>query len=403
MRVNEQPPHDPLLSRGVITMGMAMVVITMTAFFRVPLLPDLGRDLGMSIADLGVLTTVFAAGRLLIDIPAGRLADRMRPSRMMANSAVVIGGGSFLLAAAPGSAIAYAGSFLLGVGSALANTTGMTYFSRTVSVARRGTSVSIFAAGLLVGQALGPTLGGAVAAAGGWRLAEVVAGVIAVAVATTLVGVTRAPRAGGSGPTSAEATQPQVPLRFRVVLYMVPFAMFGAMGSLTQTLIPIIGDDDLGLSASSIGLAVGVGGLCRLIGSIVGGQLSDRVSRKSALVPGLLAQAGGVALLAAGSSIAIWLTSIIVMGFSSLGIGVSATMLADLSRGSRVGRQLGPFRFVGDLGLIAAPVAAAWLFQTHGVAAAVLPLAGLLAATGIAVALFLPETRWLEEERPAPA
>ena len=395
-RVNEQSGRDSLLSRGVITMGLVMVVITMTAFFRVPLLPKLGEDLGMSIADLGVLTTIFAAGRLLIDIPAGRLADRIRPSHLMANSALVVGMGSFLLAAAPGPGVAYGGSLLLGVGSALTNTTGMTYFSTSVSVARRGTSVSIFAAGLLFGQAIGPTLGGFIASAGGWRIAEVAAGVIAIAIATTLVGIGRAPAAVGKASPSDKAMQPPVPLRFRLLLYMVPFAMFGSLGALTQTLIPIIGDDELSLSTSRIGLALGVGGVCRLIGSIVGGQVADRVSRKSALVPGLVAHAAGIALLATGSSIGIWLTSIIVMGLSSLGIGVAATMLADLSRGSRVGRQLGPFRFVGDLGLIASPVASAWLFQNHGTAAAVLPLAALLGITALAVAVFLPETRWLE-------
>lgn len=401
-RFNEQSEHDRLLRSGRITIGLAMVVITMTAFFRVPLLPDIGEDLNMSVADLGILTTIFAAGRLLVDIPAGRLADRVRANRMMANSALVVGLGSFLLAFSPVSGVAYAGSFVLGVGSALTNTTGMTYFSASASIQRRGASVSIFAAGLLFGQAIGPTLGGLIASAGGWRVAEVAAGVIALGMAWFLVGFGRVPAPTSDEPTPRRSapdnpTQPYVPLRFRVLLYMVPFAMFASLGALTQTLIPVIGDEDLSLSSASIGLALGVGGFCRLIGSIVGGQVSDRVSRKSALVPGLLTYAAGIAMLAAGSSFAIWLTSIIVMGLGSMGIAVAATMLADLSGGSRVGRQLGPFRFVGDLGLIAAPVVAAWLFQNYGTAAAVLPLAALLAGTGLAIAFLLPETRWLED------
>lgn len=382
-------------------MGIAMVVITMAAFFRVPLLPDIGEDLDMSIADLGILTTIFASGRLIIDIPAGRLADRIRASRMMANSAIVVGLGSVLLGLAPAPGFAYVASFVLGMGSAMTNTTGMTYFSSSASLERRGTSVSIFAAGLLFGQAIGPTLGGLIASAGGWRIAEAVAAVIALAMAGFLVGFGPAPAARtdhtmpGSAP--GDATQPHVPLRFRLLLYMVPFAMFASLGALTQTLVPIIGDRELSLSSAGIGLALGVGGVCRLIGSIVGGQVSDRVSRKSALVPGLLTYAAGTALLAAGSSFAIWLSAIIVMGLGSMGIAVAATMLADLAGGSRVGRQLGPFRFVGDLGLIVAPVVAAWLFQDYGTAAAVLPLAALLAATGLGIAFFLPETRWLED------
>ena len=36
------------------------------------------------------------------------------------------------------------------------------------------------------------------------------------------------------------------------------------------------------------GLALGAGGLARFVGTFVGGRLSDRVSRKAALIPGLL-------------------------------------------------------------------------------------------------------------------
>jgi DHA1 family multidrug resistance protein-like MFS transporter len=389
--------------RSALPIGLATVVITMAAFFRVPLLPDIGDDLSMTAADLGMLTTVFALGRLVTDIPAGRMADRFHVGRMMANSAMLVGLGSLTLALAPVSLVAYLAAFVLGLGSALTNTTGMTYFSSATTADRRGASVSIFAAGLLVGQAIGPTLGGFMASVFDWRFAEVAAGVIAVAAAGALVSFGRRPAGSGGatpGPTpgiSAAAGRPAIRFRYRALLYLVPFAMFASLGALSQTLIPIIGDDDLGLSPGSIGLALGVGGLFRLIGSIVGGQVADRVSRKSALVPGLLGSAFGVALLAVGSSTVFWLTSIMVMSVSSLGIGVAATMLADLSHGSGVGRRLGPFRFAGDVGLVLSPVIVARVFESFGTGAAVLPVAGLLAATGLAVAFFLPETRWLEE------
>ena len=403
MSVPSPPPTNraPLL-RSALPIGLATVVITMAAFFRVPLLPDIGGELSMSAADLGVLTTVFALGRLAMDIPAGRLADRFGATHMMANSAMLVALASFTLALAPVSLVAHLAAFVLGLGSALTNTTGMTHFSSTASAERRGASVSIFAAGLLVGQAIGPTLGGLLASLSDWRVAEAAAGVLAVAAAGALVRFSR--RTTGSGGRAAVQTQgmraaagrPAIPFRYRGLLYLVPFAMFASLGALSQTLIPIIGGDELGLSSGAIGLALGVGGLFRLIGSIVGGQVADRVSRKSALVPGLLGSAFGVALLAIGSSMIFWLTSIMVMSVSSLGIGVAATMLADLSHGSGVGRRLGPFRFAGDVGLVLSPVIVARVFESFGTGAAVLPVAGILAATGLAVAFFLPETRWLE-------
>jgi MFS family permease len=207
---------------------------------------------------------------------------------------------------------------------------------------------------------------------------------------------------GREGPSLFDAGR-RIPSLYRAVLYLVPLVTFASLGSMTQTLIPVIGDEDLGLSAGSIGLALGIGGIARLVSSIVAGQVSDRVSRKSALVPGMLAQGAGIALLAAGPSLFLWLTAIVIIGLGSLGVAVSGTMLADLSRGSGVGRQFGPFRFVGDVGLIAGPPIVAWLFENHGTAAAVIPLAVVVIAVGLAVAFLVPETRWLEEDDPTQA
>jgi predicted MFS family arabinose efflux permease len=59
----------------MLLVGGAVLGISMLAFFRVPLLPAIGQELSMSAAQLGLVTTIFAAGRLATDIPAGRLAD----------------------------------------------------------------------------------------------------------------------------------------------------------------------------------------------------------------------------------------------------------------------------------------------------------------------------------------
>ncbi len=377
-----------------------MLIITMAAFFRVPLLPSIGADLSMSAAQLGLLTTVFALGRLVADIPAGWFADRIRPSRMMAISALVVGAGGAVLGGSQTAGVALVAAFLLGVGSATTNTTGMTFFSHAAPASRRGTALSAFSAALLAGQAFGPTVGGVVAGFGTWRSAM---GVSAAICAVTAAGLGTSRSEVGAAPGRSARTSrhaPFAPLPVRVVLYGVPFAVFGALGSMTQTLVPIIGDAALGLSASTMGLALGLGGLARLGGALVGGQLADRFSRKAALVPGLLVQAVGVALLAAGSTTAVWVASIVVMSLASYGIGVAGTMIADLSTsaGVGVGKSLGIFRFVGDVGLIAAPVITALIYERLGTAPAVLPVAALLAGVGIACSLVLPETRWLEDE-----
>src|SRR3970282_368741 len=84
----------------------------------------------------------------------------------------------------------------------------------------------------------------------------------------------QAPRHDGQGPSRG-------PL---LVLQSVSFALFLTLGSVSQTLVPIIGADELGLGTAAIGLALGVGGLARVVGTFVWGGLSDRACPKGALV-----------------------------------------------------------------------------------------------------------------------
>jgi MFS family permease len=91
-----------------------------------------------------------------------------------------------------------------------------------------------------------------------------------------------------------------------------------------------------------------------------------------------------------------WTASIVVMSLASYGISVAGTIIADLSSARNIGRSLGTFRFVGDIGLIVAPALSAWLYEHFGTRPSILPLAGLLVLVGVAGALVLPETRWLE-------
>ena len=71
-------------------------------------------------------------------------------------------------------------------------------------------------------------------------------------------------------------------------------------------------------------------------------------------------------------------------------------MLADHGGGARVGRRLGVFRFAGDFGLIAGPLATGWLYDTLGTRTAVTCVAGLLAAAAVAAAAGLRETRHID-------
>lgn len=378
--------------------GGGVLALSIAAFFRVPLLPAIGRDLDMSAASLATITTVFAVGRLLTDLPAGRIADRQPALRGLSFAGAILAAASAGMAVAPRGIWVIAAALFLGIASSLTNTTGMTYFSRSSDTASRGRALAWFSAALLGGQAFGPTAGGLIGGVGGWRVALAAGAVTGVvfAVILRLLPPDEVPHLADDAPPGEE---PVIELSrpARSALYAVPFAAFFALGSMPQTLVPIIGDEAYGLDTATIGLFLGIGGACRFVGVMVGGRISDRVSRKAALVPGMFLFGGGVALLAPGAGVASWVAAIVLMSLGSVGISVAATVLGDVTRGRTVGRRLGAFRFVGDLGLIAGPIVTGLAYEHVGTAVAVLSVAALLVGAGVAAAVLVPETRWREE------
>lgn len=383
-----------LVGAGVV--AGSVLVITALAFFRVTLLPAFGAELRMTTVQLGAVTTVFAVGRLIADLPGGHLADRIGALTLMAVSSFGVAASSLLFGLAPVAALVFVAAFVLGVSSSVTNATGMTYFSILGGAATRGTAMAVFSAGLLGGQALGPTAAGILASVWGWRTAMVAASVAAAVVGVALL---RRPRRHVTGeergePAAArpEAAPARPRLRHMVVLQSVSFAMFFTLGSIPQTLIPVIGASELGLGSAAIGIALGIGGATRLVGTLIGGRLADRVSRKAALVPGLVVQALGVALLALPHSVVSWLAAIVLMSLASFAISVAGTVLGDLTSRERVGRQMGRFRFVGDLGLIAGPLVVAWLYDAVDPVVAIGSVVALLLGVATLCRVLLPET-----------
>jgi len=373
--------------------GGVVLAVGVASFMRAPLLPEIGRDLSIGAADLALLTTSFAVGRLLMDLPAGRLADRLPPGPALAGTGLGVAISAAILATAQALGQALVGVFFLGAASSLTNTTGMTLFATSAPAARRGAAMAGFSMALMTGQTLGPAVGGVIAGIGGWRAAQAVAAAIGIAVMVVCLTV----RAGRERPVAArqEAAdgRPALSRTQAAVLAAVPFAVFFTLGALPQTLLPVIGSDDLALSASAIGLALGAGGIIRLGGSALAGAISDRVSRKAALVPSLLIMAGAVALLAAEPTLATWLAAIALLSLASSGIAVAATIIADYVPAGTVGRRLGAFRFTGDFGLLAGPALTGLLYQHSGRPAAMLTTASLLAAVALATAVLAPGAR----------
>ncbi len=384
--------------RSSVVVAASLFVITVAVFFRVPLLPDIGRDLGLNAAGLGALGSAFALGRLLMDLPAGTLVDRVPAKALLLAAAVAVAVGSALIAATPTQPGAFAGFFIVGLGSTVALTTAQAHFALAPRQ-RRGVALSLFAAALLVGQTIGPAVSGLIAPAAGWRGAMVTAAAIVTILSIPLLRIRSPAERRQSQPAGAAAPVPRLVL---ATLYSLPAAQFAIGAAVLQTLIPIVGDAELGFGADTIGLALGLGGISRMVAALTSGRVSDRYGRRWALGPGLLVQFAGVVVFAVWAGTAAWLVTIVLLTLGSISVNVGTTILADLSESGGLGPRLGAFRFTGDLGFIAAPLLAGVLYDGFGRTTAMLPFV-IFAGLVLAAALFaLPETRVANDDAAEP-
>ena len=386
--------------------GAVIFAVAVAAFSRIPLLPDIGRDLSLTTGEIGLLTTSFGAGRLVTDLPAGRLSAAVSPSAALAAAGIGLAAACALLALSRSMVEALIASALIGCASALTNTTGMYAFATATRADRRGASMALYTGALMSGQMAGPALGGAIGSLGGWRSALWVAAAIGASVAITCLGwrrrtlapadEERSPTARAAAAATADdpATGDPPPTRGELIaLAAAPFATFFALAGLTQTLIPVIGDGELGFAPSEIGLAIALGAAARFATAWGAGVASDRLSRKLVLLPSLLLMALGAGTLALPPTTATWLAAIVLIALGSSAISVAAAALADRVPRHRLGHELGVFRLVGDLGLLLGPAVAAFLYQESGGALAGSVSAAIFLAAALAVLLWLHDPR----------
>jgi MFS family permease len=391
--------------------GGIVFAISTAAFSRVPLLPELGGELSLTVGEIGLLTTAFGAGRLLVDLPAGRLAAGVAPAVAFAIAGGALAASSVLLATSASLAQAVVASMLMGSVSALTNTVGMYSFAISGGAAGRGASMAMFTSALMLGQMVGPALGGALGSLTDWRVAIALTGAIGVVVLAVCI----ARRADGSGtglgsrigaqpadPARAEAlgTEGVPPSRAELIaIAAAPFATFFAIAGLTQTLIPVIGKTELGLSPATIGVAIGAGVAARFIGTWVAGIGSDRLSRRIVLVPTLALMSLGAGALALPLDVGVWVAAILLLALGSSGISVAAATLADRVPPPALGPELGLFRLVGDVGLVLGPLVAGFLYQESGPGLAAAASAGVFATAAVVALVWIREPPRLEEER----
>ena len=360
--------------------------------------PLLKAEWALSDGELGLLSGVVAIMVGLLTFPLSLLADRLGRVRSLTAMAVLWSLATLLCSIAGNYGEMLAGRLLVGVGEAAYGSVGIALVVSVFPKRLRATLSAAFMAGGLLGQVLGVGIGGAVAAAHGWRTAFMAIAIGGLALAILfplLVGEKRIAllsEAAGNAPYQRKQAFPKISSLFagRTIkcAYIgsgLQLFVAGALPAWLPTYFNRYYDLPIDGAAKLAALFLAVCG----VGMVVCGQVSDRLfskpdQRVRLAVGYCLACA---LLLGAAFALPPGPPQLILLGlaiFLAAGTtGPAGAMVASLTPAAIHGTAFATLTLANNfLGLAPGPIVTGWLADRLGLLGALqwLPLASVAAA-----------------------
>ena len=382
-----------------------------------PVLALYAREFGVGTTMVGLTVTVFALARLLLNIPAGMVADRF------GRRVILVGGPVITAVGMIGSGLAgdiwtlLAWRSVAGAGSALYMGGAMVYLIDIAKPEQLSRYVATNQWALSLGVALGPGLGGLVAER--WGLAAPFLVVGATAAAAGVYTLVRLPetldrtstgpadgaadgapvgaaggdraddraddRSGGSAPP--QTVRGLALSRPFLLLALVSMTIFVTRAATRGTLMPLRADEAIGWGPREIGLVFTATGALTLFTLMPAARAADSIGKRWVILFSGVTAGIGTLIVAGTSGAAAFVIGNVVM---SLGTGTAgpapAAFVADITPAHLRGMLVGLYRSAGDLGIILGPVLLGLLADRTSIALS-MTVAGCLVA-GAAVLFF---------------
>jgi MFS transporter, DHA1 family, multidrug resistance protein len=378
-------------------LGASVTIMALGLSIIAPALPLFGRAFGVGAALVGSLVSVYALGRLALDVPAGYLVDRVGRRPVLLASAAVVALAATLAGTAGSFAQLVVWRFLQGTGAGLFTTAAMVAMADLGGPIHRGRALSVFSGAFLIGSSLGPSIGGIVTGQWGPRAPFLVyAGLAALCLAWVHLQVPETAPARAPFPERdmLESAPRPFPYVDFALVGLVTFAVFFTRAGGRATILPLFAYNQLGATATQVGVLLSALAIMNMIVLYPTGALTDRFGRKVAIVPSIWLMALAFILMSRATSYSGLLAGTVLLGIGS-GVGgpAPAAYVADLGPPSRMGAAMGLYRAIGDLGFFAGPIAMGWVADSFGYPAALAGIGGLLTVAVLPFALVAREHR----------
>ena len=390
-------PARPAIPKESFLLAGSLFLIVSATNIMTPLLPDIRNDFGVSIATAGVIVGSFGLARLLIDLPAGFVSDRIGHRRISV-AALVLLLASCLIGLNASSVemliVARVGS---GFAVGILATVILASLSATATPTNRGKVMSLFHVANNVGIAAYPLIGGVVGALVGWRATfGVTLVLIVVAGAILLPVLLRVHPHSASAPRASLGDARVLHGRERAVA--IAATNLGVVANMINrhgfrnTILPLYAATALGLGGISIATAIALMSITGLLVATPGGMLGDRIGRRRIITAGLAAIAAGDLVFLFTHDLVTFLLAAALIGFGDFFSSSQTALLSEIVPPADRTKVLGTYRFSADLGAFIGPVALASVMDLVNAQAAIILAAVVLLTASLVARLGVPRT-----------
>jgi MFS family permease len=350
----------------VVMMGSTMVTPSLTLYAK--------QDLGANEFLVGAVIAGFAIGRLIFDVPAGFLADRLGLTRTMILGLGILIGASTLAGFASSYWVLLFARLLEGIASSIYVSAAIAFVLLSSDAAKRGTNIGSYQSILMLGPIIGPVVGAPIAGFFGYN-APYFAFAAVIFVAAVIMSIFSYQQKFKIVRTEKQKGESRH-AGMTAYLNTAAIATFGfafLRSGIYTTGVPLFGYGSLNLSVFDMGIILTLASLANLISSFFSGRLTQVYGMKKPLFAAILISGMLVAVIPFSTSMVYLLVIITLIGITSGFFGQSIAWAAEqieekvkrigktnyqvaLGVQSHVTRGIGFNRMIGDLGLILGPL-----------------------------------------------
>jgi MFS family permease len=361
-----------------------------------PIIPLIATDLGAGLALAGLIAAMVMLGELVGDIPSGWVVARIGERRAMIYAALVSVLALVAAIIAPAPWLLGIAMFLVGLSTAVFALARHAFMTSFVPIAYRARALSTLGGTFRFGFFIGPLISAAVIHATGTTQSVFLVFIVGCLGAAGLLLVLRDPtetlaarRTVGETLVADESHGlfSTIRLHWGTLARMgTGAALVGALRASRQVILPLWAVS-IGIADSQTALIIGLAGAVDFALFYVSGQIMDRFGRLWSAVPSMVGLAAGHLALAfthgAPSAVGWFIAAALILSLANgIGSGILMTLGADLAPPRNPAPFLGAWRFTGDVGNAAAPLAISAITAAASIAFAsgVMGVLGLVGA-----------------------